>query len=725
MREVIYAAAVATVLCGINVQAQERAQVNELGIIRVEGASNSLNWQQLSQQESRVRAMGAEPDAVTLDTVASQHTSVVNRDELERINAMNTLDVLARIPGVSAARTGSLDGTILLRGMNSSGFRVPMFINGDRFRGRPSFQFMMIGPSELERVEVIRGPASIRYGSDGLSGLVNFVTRRPKGTLDDTFQFQGGQAELTYRSNGNAFQESLSVEAAGNNTDFIAYVTARQAQDYKTPAGKIANSHYKTAGAGFMAGYMPSAQERYELSYRYGEIRDGTSNGNTTDNQWSRRKPLSIHQVRLGYDGNYDHPLLAHIDASLYLNYFESKLETVTISNGGATEKRQVNNIRGPNIFGGHITFDTQRNAAGLALSTGLDFAHDHWLGNRSHIRVTNNKTGMTTDNGNPRTGREMHQFNVGAFALADWEITPDWTVNMGARYNYYKSDTEIAFLENEALRPAFEAAKNTKTHAWTGSIGTSYFLNDVVELTASYGSGFRMPWHIQMYSSGWDGENYTIPNPKLKPEYSTTAEIGMRLHLNDAFVDLAAFEARYRNFLETTQTTYLGLPATQTQNIGKARIRGLELSGKWQLNSQINLHGNLSYVHGVNRNTNRALTGLAPWSGTLGAQYVGANDAWAVTGEVQFAKGQTRWDPATEYRAAGYGLVNAYAQFQLDRMGFEQLKNTQIVLGVTNLFDKEYRSASTSSVMSRPMSSLNPLVSPGRSLNLTLRSHF
>lgn len=703
------------------------AQVSTLEAVTVQGDAGEPNWQKIRRSESRVRAIGSEPESVTLETTSSQHTSVVTRDELDMVSAMNTLDVLERVPGVTIARTGSLDGTIVLRGMDSSGFRVPMFINGDRFRGRPAFQFMMVGPAELERVEVIRGPASMRYGSDGLSGMVNFVTRKPKGALDQDFAFQGGQAEVTYRSNGNGLQGSASLEAAGNNFDFMGYVTGRRASDYKTPAGDIPNSHYTTAGAGFVTGYMPNAKERYELSYRYGEIKDGTSNANTTDTAWSRRDPLTIHQLRLGYEGTYDNWMLQRMDASLYLNLFESKLPATTVSNNGNTIRTQTSNVRGPNIVGGHVTFETPKNAYGMDAAFGVDFAHDHWLGNKTRVQVTDVAAGTTTDTGYQLSGRSMTQSNVGMFVLGNWEARKNWTLNAGGRFDYYRSDTEIAFLESEDLRPLFEAAKDSSTRAWTGSVGTSYFLTEEVELTASYGSGFRMPWHSQMFSSGWNATSstYTIPNPGLKPEYSNTSEVGMRLHLPKAFVDIAAFDARYRNFLETVQTTYLGMAANQTQNVGRARIKGFEIAGKWQIDPRVNLHGSVAYVHGTNLVKDVPLSGLAPWSGSAGVQYVGGNEAWAITGEVQYATGQNRWDPAREYRTAGYAVVNLYGQVQLDKLGWSPSRNTQVVLGVTNLFNQEYRSASTSSVVNRPMSALNPLVSPGRSFNLTLRTSF
>lgn len=101
----------------------------------------------------------------------------------------------------------------------------------------------------------------------------------------------------------------------------------------------------------------------------------------------------------------------------------------------------------------------------------------------------------------------------------------------------------------------------------------------------------------------------------------------------------------------------------------------------------------------------------------------MGAGNVWSVNGEVQFSKGQSRY-AKTEYPTAGYGVVNLFTLVQLDKLGIGS-KNTQLALGVTNLFNKQYRSASTSSNVNYPESMLNPLIAPGRSVNVTLRTKF
>ncbi|WZB77197.1 TonB-dependent receptor [Achromobacter insuavis] len=129
--------------------------------------------------------------------------------------------------------------------------------------------------------------------------------------------------------------------------------------------------------------------------------------------------------------------------------------------------------------------------------------------------------------------------------------------------------------LPSPNLLPAFRAAQDSKQTATTGSLGLSYRATDVVELLGSVGTSFRMPWTSEMFSAGYTGTSYTIPNPELKPERGTTVEGGTRLHFDSATVGLTAFRSDYRDFLENATTTYLGLPATQRRNVGKVRIQG------------------------------------------------------------------------------------------------------------------------------------------------------
>jgi hemoglobin/transferrin/lactoferrin receptor protein len=114
----------------------------------------------------------------------TQSITVVDRKEIELTAPASTLDILSGVPGVSIARSGGIGGQIYLRGFSSNNMRNPLFVDGDRLHGRNTLQYQYFQPEEIERVEVIRGPASVLYGSDALSGLVNMIMRPPSSTMD-------------------------------------------------------------------------------------------------------------------------------------------------------------------------------------------------------------------------------------------------------------------------------------------------------------------------------------------------------------------------------------------------------------------------------------------------------------------------------------------------------------------------------------------------------------
>ena len=124
-----------------------------------------------------VKPMGGRLPQPGIPHPPTQSISVVDRAQIEATSPTGLLDVLASVPGISIARSGGIGGQIYLRGFSSNSFRSPMFIDGDRFRGRNTLQLNYLAPDEVERVEVIRGPGSVVYGSEALTGLVNIVTR--------------------------------------------------------------------------------------------------------------------------------------------------------------------------------------------------------------------------------------------------------------------------------------------------------------------------------------------------------------------------------------------------------------------------------------------------------------------------------------------------------------------------------------------------------------------
>ena len=675
--------------------------------------------------DGRLHASGAVPPAATLDHTVTQSVSVVDRQDLDRLSAISTLELLGRIPNATINLGGGIGGTLFLRGMDTLDMRVPVFIDGNRFRGRNKLQFMLISPTELEAVEVVRGPDSARFGSDGLGGLINFVTKRAHGNLAHGFALDGGELSATWNSNGNGMQASAALEAAGDGLDLRVYATGRRAGNFRSASDEVPNSDFRSAGGGIVLGYMPDARQRVEISGRMAHVNEGWA-GTVPPYPLAttRSDPLNVKQGKLAYQGAFD-GVLSELRASLYVNEFDTTLVVHNQANPNRVLDVQ-RHVPGPLAYGGNLAATIPW--ASVATTVGMDFMHENWPGQARRTQVTLRQPdgGTTVNRGDwVPSGPSRYQTNIGVFMSNEWTPSPKWTLTAGGRVDWYRSDVDLSPLPSPDLLPAFRAAQNNQQTATTGSLGLSYRATKVVELLGSVGNSFRMPWIFDMFDAGFTGASYAFPNPELKPERGVNVDVGTRLHFDDATVGLTAFRSDFRDFIENVNTLYNGLPATQKSNVGKVRVQGVESDWRWQVTRAFNLYGSAGYLHATNRITNRPLPSIATLSGLMGLQYVGPNEAYALSGELQWAKGQGRYDDHKEYPAAGFGVVNLFAQLQLDKLGLPRVGNTQAVFSINNLFDRAYRTAATASNVNYPMTNLNPLLQPGRSFSVTLRTRF
>jgi hemoglobin/transferrin/lactoferrin receptor protein len=222
-----------------------------------------------------LKPLGGQFAAPKIRHHVNQSITVVEHNQIEQTSPVGLLDVLATVPGISVARAGGIGGQIYLRGFSSNSFRSPLFVDGDRFRGRNTLQLNYFSPEEIDRIEVIRGPASVMYGSEALTGLVNIVTRSPTGDAAGPFRFTGGGWSAGYGSAANSASTYDWVQGAGGGFDFVGGFAGRWGGDYQTPRGTAPNSDYRSVGGNLKLGYTPALGQRFELAVRSYEEVDG------------------------------------------------------------------------------------------------------------------------------------------------------------------------------------------------------------------------------------------------------------------------------------------------------------------------------------------------------------------------------------------------------------------------------------------------------------------
>ncbi|WP_366865337.1 TonB-dependent receptor, partial [Bradyrhizobium sp.] len=686
-----------------------------------------------------VKPMGGRLPQAGIPHPPTQSISVVDRAQIEATSPTGLLDVLASVPGISIARSGGIGGQIYLRGFSSNSFRSPMFIDGDRFRGRNTLQLNYLAPDEVERVEVIRGPGSVVYGSEALTGLVNIVTRSYSGDTSGPFRFTGGGWSAGYGSAANSFSTYDWVKGAGQGFDFIGGFAGRWGGDYQTSLGMVPNSDYQSVGGNIKLGYTPDIGQRIEVSLRsYSEV-DGRAGGvggaPGAPYLQVRQDPNQVHSARIAYTGELD-GLVKHVESSFYVNYFDTKLSTInnTINAAGIATRtvKSTSHVIGPLVIGGRSLAEIPWLSPWGATKTtvGLDGFREARPGSEqtSETIIRNGTTGIvTSDVVSPYTkqGPDTTQSNIGTFVLHEWKPVQPLTLSAGGRFDWFNTTTDTSPLASTIpanVRALYASKTNVDQTAPTGSLGFVYAVLPNVDLLGNVATSFRQPTNSELFAV----TATQLPNPDLKPETGVTYEGGARFHTANAELKVTAFDTHYENFLQTVATTLNGVGGyTQSRNVGKAEVTGVELEARWQMTPSVNLFTNFTQLRGTNTLTGTPLPFLAPYRGRVGIQYADPDGAYSILGVIDWAASKTRIDPAQEYTTSGYAIPKLYATLQLGKLVSPQLGDTKLILGLENIFNTAYVDASTFVNRSYPRSFTNPLVETGRNISVKVQHTF
>ncbi len=662
----------------------------------------------------------------------SKSVTVITRDEITARNPRTTLELLEQVPGVSLSRAGGIEGQVTTRGFNSNDARTLLLIDGDRFRGRIGLEYTLLDPNQIERIEVIRGPASALYGPDALAGVINVITRRAEGDIDGPFRLTPRLRALNYSSASDLFGGRVELEGLGNNVDMLLGVNGRTADNYESPQGEIPNSDFNTLSADLRLGYTPIPGHRFELSAKYAEVEAGRAGGilGAPGAPFVRRRedPLQERFVKLSYSGNNPefskNIKLEKLEASLYARQLFTDID---IENRPSPDRlSEVENIiDGPLVTGGKLLGALPWGAS--VLTVGTDFFHQQGKGTQTAVRTTifNPDGSIAEVSGFPRrqTAPDNSQTDIGIFAHNDWDPSERWTVSLGGRVDYIRTDSETDPLLDESLREVFERGTETTEIPVTGGLGVIYRPWQTLHFTGNISKAFRAPATTESFGASRQGTGFLVPNPQLESEEGVTYEIGTRLRLPSLSANLAAFYNDYSNLIVSRPLIFQGLPSSQRVNAGTALIRGIELDANWAVAPRWQAFMNAAYVHGSDTGADTPLAYIPPLNGLFGVRYSGARGLF-VEGVSKWSLRKDRIDPEQERETAGFATFDVYAGIDLWNVS-SRLPEMQLSVGLENIFDKAYRQPTTVEDVRFARSLTNPLLEPGRTVSITLRSRF
>lgn len=613
---------------------------------------------------------------------------VITSEQIEQRQSQTLADVLQEATGIVMFNDFQSRPQLSIRGSESR--HVLIMVDGRRLSGELSYNsanaydISRIRMENVERIEIIRGPAGALYGSDAMGGVINIITKKPKqseGRLSYEYAvWDGGD-----KANQNMQFYYQGVNDAGN------FNWSLSAGQHKPQPFVLADSSGKRYTANYYGKEQPLAlsgewsfDNGNHLRVDYSTLREKTNMG--TLFSMSAMMPAQEQVIRndntrtdwsVEYGGRY-------AAQDWQIRAYQSKYDKdySSYNNGSATPyrfdlvERTISALEGRNSW---QAGDNQR------ITAGWEWRKDDSEGTRIK------KPGSA--------GKPVYYPGV---------VTPGTMDDAAIEYRALYLQDEYQAGEKLLIIPSLRYDWSDKfSSKATPRLGLTYKAQDDLRVKAVIGKGYKTPTVNELYHS-WEMFGYRMGtpgqffqgNPDIRPESSTDYELSVEKDWDKTTARMSVFRNNVNDLIDSYWTGKYINPANGTvydtapggsydqlmsyRNVDKATIQGFEAELSQQLTESVKLRAGYVYLDAKDDDTDSRLTQRARHQLTFGVRYLPPQSTWNMSLDVVTLK-----DFLTNEGSAlsgnlvnqSYSVVNVMAQNNVN-------KNTMLYLGVDNLTD-------------------------------------
>ena len=475
----------------------------------------------------------------------------------------NVIDEVANLPGVSAVTTGPNISKPFIHGLGYN--RVVTLEDGIRQEGQQwgDEHGIEVDQNSIDRIEIIKGPASLSYGSDAIGGVVNLLT--PPPVPDGKIL---GYASGTYGTNNGLISGTMRLQGNKNGLVWGTQLSQKIAKDYQDQHdGRVWATNFDEKDARAMVGVNKSWGYSYLNASLFDDLQaipDGSRDSLTRKFTKQITDSDTYRPIVPGSELNsYSIPVL-HQHVQLYRVYDNSSFAigsgTLAVNLGWQYSHRR------------EFTHPQDASTPGLNLELHTytyDLKYNFTIGNDVETTLgvngmyQNNALGYSTDFPIPA----YHQFDIGPFFVLKKSFGK-LDISGGARIDSRSFSGQAAYVDTaKAYYPTLYTGSNPEGTAnvvqqfsalnktfsgFSGSAGATYNFSNAFLLKANIARGFRAPSIAELSANGPDpgSQIYHVGNSDFKPEFSVQEDIGVALTLPKISASASFFDNNIQNYI-------------------------------------------------------------------------------------------------------------------------------------------------------------------------------
>lgn len=688
---------------------------------------------------------------------------VIHKDDIKRRSAFWADEFMSDLPGVYMKKANFADFTsstaMSIRGI-SGGERTLVLFNGiplnEPFWGMGHVEFGAISMDNVEKIEVVKGPFSALYGGNAMAGVINVMTDVPdKDEVVLKTNYSSFNTLHTFFKAAKRFNDTWGVAATfdkllsdGQRNSYIDTVSIDETTDtsgltevtgVQSSLDKYGNTQYFVGDTGeqtwdqdklgFSVDFKPSLKHQFSFQSVYSDrtidhqdtrnyltdadgnvFEDGsfyfeqdgryyTGTVSPTDflyrMRWTPREERNL-LTSLSYAGEF-----GKTDLSSQLGYVTHELQRIKSRRTGATESggpAQSNEIDSYSYyFDTHATHPLSRHLLTLGVSVRYNDASET-VNEVSDWKDFDSITVTTSDvNGD--------NYFYSAYAQGDFALFEKLELFVGGRYDLWDNSggTSVA-RTTDGTQEETITFDSTSEGQFSPKIALLSRLTETTTLRGSWGKAFRPPTLADLYRTSLSfGRRISYSNPDLKPETTTSYELGLmqQLFSGRTIINASLFYNEMKDMITTAKMPYTedDLAVYKNINVGRSESKGVELSIRYRIFDWLSVSGNYTYTDSevkendvVPESEGAQLLMVPENMFNLGLD-VDYDGFWAklsfeyadeVYGDGDITNSQTVW-----------GVYGSYDEIRLlnFKMGYQINPYTEISYGCQNVLDRDYYS--------------------------------